>query len=96
MSLDTTQNILEEANELVNGARQASYGHPLDDFTRTAKIWSAILGCEVSPEQVGLCMVAVKISRQCNRPKRDNLVDMAGYAATIEMVLNEKFKRGIT
>ena len=93
MSLDTTQNILEEANELVNGARQASYGHPLDDFTRTAKMWSAILGCEVTAEQVGLCMCAVKISRQCNKPKRDNLVDLAGYALTVEMVLTEKYKR---
>jgi hypothetical protein len=86
-------NILEEANSLVHGDRQASYGHPIDDFTRTAKMWSAILGCEVTAEQVGLCMCAVKISRQCNRPKRDNMVDLAGYAATVEMVLEEKHKR---
>lgn len=95
MSEQTTQNILEEANELVNGARQAAYGHPLDDFTRTAKMWSAILGHEVTAEQVGLCMCALKISRQVNRQKRDNLVDLAGYACTVEMVLTEQFKRGI-
>jgi hypothetical protein len=93
MSQDTSLNILEEANDLVNGARQASYGHPLDDFTRTAQMWAAILGHPVSAEQVGLCMVAVKISRQCNKPKRDNLVDMAGYACTVDMVLNEKYRR---
>lgn len=87
-------NILEEANSLVYGDRQASYGHPLDDFERTAKIWSAILGHEVTAEQVGLCMCAVKISRQCNKPKRDNLVDLAGYAATVEMVISEKERRG--
>ncbi len=87
-------NILEEANSLVNGARQGDYGHPLDDFARTAKMWSAILGHEVTPEQVGLCMCAVKISRQVNKPKRDNLVDLAGYAATVDMVLEEKAKRG--
>jgi hypothetical protein len=86
-------NILEEANKLVNGDRQASYGHPIDDFTRTAKMWSAILGHEVTAEQVGLCMCAVKISRQVNRPKRDNMVDIAGYAATVEMVLEEKYRR---
>jgi hypothetical protein len=86
-------NILEEANKLVNGDRQASYGHPIDDFTRTAKMWSAILGHEVTAEQVGLCMCAVKISRQVNRPKRDNMVDLAGYAATVEMVLEEKYRR---
>lgn len=86
-------NILEEANSLVHGARQGDYGHPLDDFSRTAKMWSAILGHEVTPEQVGLCMCAVKLSRQVNKPKRDNLVDLAGYAATVDMVLEEKNKR---
>lgn len=86
-------NILEEANKLVHGDRQADYGHPIDDFSRTAKMWSAILGCEVTPVQVGLCMCAVKISRQVNRPKRDNLVDLAGYAATVEMVIDEQKRR---
>lgn len=86
-------NILEEANGLVHGDRQAAYGHPLDDFSRTAKMWSAILGHEVTAEQVGLCMCAVKLSRQVNKPKRDNLVDLAGYAATVQMVLDEKYKR---
>lgn len=85
-------NILEEANSLVHGDRQAAYGHPIDDFSRTAKMWSAILGAPVTPEQVGLCMCAVKISRQCNRPKRDNMVDLAGYAATVEMVLEEQHR----
>lgn len=86
-------NILEEANSLVNGNRQADYGHPLDDFQRTAKMWTAILGFPVTPEQVGLCMCAVKISRQVNHPKRDNLVDLAGYAATVEMVIEERKRR---
>jgi hypothetical protein len=85
--------ILEEAQGLVYGERQASYGHPLDDFTRTAKMWGAILGCEVTAEQVGLCMCALKISRQVNGYKRDNLVDLAGYAATVELVIEEEYKR---
>ncbi len=86
-------NVLEEANRLVHGDRNQDYGSPLDDFTRTAKMWSAILGCEVTPEQVGLCMCAVKISRQCNKPKGDNLVDLAGYAETVNMVIDEKARR---
>lgn len=85
--------ILEEAQKLVYGDRQASYGHPLDDFTRTAAMWSAILGHPVTAQQVGLCMCAVKISRQVNAPKRDNLVDLAGYAATVELVIDEEKKR---
>ena len=87
------ESVLLEAEGLVHGERNADYGHPLDDFSRTAAIWTAILGHAVSPEQVGLCMCAVKISRQCNRPKRDNLVDLAGYAETVNMVIDEKDRR---
>ena len=88
-----SETILQEAQRLVHGDRQADYGHPLDDFTRTAAMWSAILGFAVKAEQVGLCMAAVKISRQCNHPKRDNMTDLAGYAATVQMVVEERIRR---
>lgn len=88
------ETVLEEAQRLVHGDRQADYGHPLDDFTRTAQIWSAILGHPVTAEQVGLCMIGVKISRQVNHPKRDNMTDAAGYAGTVQMVIEERARRG--
>jgi hypothetical protein len=87
------ESILEEAQRLVHGDRGDDYGHPLDDFARTAQIWTAILGVEVTAEQVGLCMIGVKISRQCNRPKRDNMVDAAGYAETVQMCIHERGRR---
>jgi hypothetical protein len=80
------ESILEEAARLTTTDRQGLYGPPLTDFTRTAKMWSAILGIEVKPEQVPLCMIAVKISRECNKHQRDNLTDMCGYANTIQMI----------
>lgn len=81
------ENILQEANRLIYGDRQSSYGHPIEDFTRTGRMWGAILGtADVPPEKVGLCMVALKISRECNAPKRDNLVDGAGYFGTVALV----------
>ncbi len=87
------QSVLTEAEGLVHGQRNADYGHPLDDFTRTAKMWSAILGFEVPPIKVGLCMIALKISRECNKPKRDNMVDAAGYAETVEWAKDEQGRR---
>lgn len=78
-----SESILEEAHRLVYGDRHDSYGHPFDDYTRTALMWSAILGVSVTAKQAALCMVAVKISRECHEHSRDNLVDMAGYAAVI-------------
>ena len=88
-----SETVLQEAQRLVYGDRQADYGHPMDDFTRTAAMWTAILGMPVTPEQVGLCMIAVKVSRQCNHPKRDNMTDAAGYAGTVQMVVEERARR---
>ena len=99
MATDKEQSILTEAQGLVHGDRNADYGHPLDDFSRTAAIWTALLGgklkdgAHIEPEDVGLCMVGVKLSRQINQPKRDNLTDAAGYCETVRMVIDEKARR---
>ena len=84
------ESVVDEAVRLVNGPRQETYSHPFDDFSRTAKIWSGILGIDVTPAQVALCMVGVKISRECHLPKRDNLVDAHGYLLTLEMVYEKE------
>lgn len=81
------ETILEEAQRLVHSDRGADYGHPIEDFTRSGRMWGAILGIpDVPPEKVAMCMIASKISREVNRNKRDNRVDMAGYAETLDMV----------
>ena len=83
-------NILQEADALVNGDRAKDYGHPSKDFKKVARLWSVVIDAEITPEQVGLCMICLKISREINRHKRDNLVDIAGYAATIEKLGDPK------
>jgi hypothetical protein len=81
------ESILAEADRLVSAARQTDYGHPIEDFTRTGRMWGAILGtADVPPDKVAMCMVALKLSRECNRPKRDNRTDAAGYVKTLELV----------
>lgn len=88
------ESILEEAQRLVHGARESSYGRPIDNWTRTANIWSALLGVEVSAEQAALCMVGVKIAREAHSPKRDNRVDAAGYLSVLERIIEDR-KDGI-
>ena len=87
------ETILDEAKRIVYGERGENCGHPFEDFSRTAQIWSAILGIDVEPEQVALCMVGLKISREVNRPKRDNVVDGAGYFENLDMVKRERKRR---
>jgi hypothetical protein len=95
------ENVLEEADRLTAGAKHEEYGHPLDDFERTARIATAVLdgflrpGMEVQPWHIPLLMIGVKISRQVNMPKRKNFTHIAGYARTGELVAEEMERRGL-
>ena len=74
--------ILAEANRLTHGDRDKNYGTPYENHLRIAKIWSVILGKEVTPAQVALCMVGVKIARLVETPNHlDSFVDGAAYLA---------------
>jgi hypothetical protein len=79
--------ILKEALKIVDGPRQKSYGHPKLNYERTAKIWSVILKTEIRPEQVALCMIGTKLAREVQTHKRDNLIDIAGYAEVLDRIL---------
>lgn len=82
--------ILEQAQSIVYGDRQDAYGNVTDNFSNIAKLWSVVIGKDITAEQVALCMVQVKVARQLHKPGRDNLVDGAGYFATIEKMQNEQ------
>jgi len=79
--------ILHEAYELTSGQRQEDYGRPEDSFGLIARYWSAYLGIEVTKEDVPLLMILLKVARQQTSPKRDNLVDIAGYTRTLALIL---------
>lgn len=86
-----------EADALINGDRQAEYGSPLDNFTRVAHLWQEVFNAPVTPEQVALCLLLLKVSRFINTPThRDSVVDMCGYAGCIELIWDEQLKRKAT
>ena len=74
------ESILDEAKRLTAHDRNKDYGSPTVDFARAATIWSALLQTDVDATDVALCMIAVKLCRAANKSKRDNWVDIAGYA----------------
>ncbi len=78
--------ILQEAAEILSGDRRDSYGDVDESFNKLAKMWSLILGAPVTRSQVCLCMIGLKITREMNCHKRDNLVDLAGYSKLLSIL----------
>ena len=81
---------LEEASELVSGERQEQYGSPLVSLERTAALWSVVLGIDVTPHEVVLCMIQLKVAREVENEKRDNMVDIAGYVGMWDIAERER------
>ena len=84
------ESVTEEAQRITTRDRRDDYGHPYDDFGLVAALWSPLLGVDVTREQVGLCMIQLKIAREAFRPKRDNRTDICGYANTLQMIADKK------
>lgn len=80
----TMESILTEAERIVAGPRQESYGSPKESFGRIASMWSAYLGITIKDSDVCLMMSLLKICREKNKSARDNRVDIAGYIRLID------------
>lgn len=77
--------ILTDADKIINGQREKDYGTPKENFERIARIWSILLGVDITPSQVALCMVGVKIARLANDIEHeDSWKDVAGYVGCWE------------
>lgn len=83
--------ILKEALDLTQGDRNESYGPPQEDFKRIAGIWSALKpGVSFTPQDVARFMIGLKLARDVHRVKRDNAVDIAGYARCLDLCNHEQ------
>ena len=70
--------ILEEAGSLVNGDRAVSYGDPAALYGMVAQVMTT-LGVPMTTVDAIVFNKVQKLCRQRITPKRDNLVDDAGY-----------------
>lgn len=53
-------------------------------------MWGAIIGCSISPEQVVLCMAALKIAREAGGHEPDNVADAIGYMSLLPEVMGRE------
>jgi hypothetical protein len=84
--------ILDTAKSLIYGDRLKDYGKTVDNFTAIAVGWTEIAKTLLTPEQVALMMIWLKVCRANNDncEKEDSIIDIAGYAGCIE-----KIKKGL-
>ena len=81
--MNEREKCLREACEIVNGARNQTYGDVEDNFDRIASLWSTYLDTAVTPIDVAMMMVLLKTARVSTGivSHYDDYVDVAGYAA---------------
>jgi len=90
--LQKQSNILTEAESIIYGDREQTYGHPAKNLSAIGILWSAHIhakyGIEVMRDAEDVCwmMVQLKSARAMNKHSRDNQVDAAGYVALVERI----------
>ena len=64
--------------------RSTQYGDAATTMAAIAVRWSATLGREITPAQVVLCLLDLKLARLGHDPTHeDSAVDVCGYAALL-------------
>jgi hypothetical protein len=85
-------NILEKANEIVNmrtEEKTRQYGNFHKSMEKTAKIASEISNKEITVVDCYNVLIALKLSRQSNSHKEDNLLDAVAYIGSLNDYLNK-------
>ena len=82
-----SENVLQDAERIIYGDLEKTYGCPSKNLRVSAEMWNAYLGNEIclTAEDVCVMMILLKAARLKNTPgHRDSTVDICGYAALIE------------
>ena len=74
----------DECDQLINNDRQDDYGDPVENLERISQVVSAVLDRGITPKEVALFFMCVKLVREGQKHKRDNLLDIACYAEILD------------
>ena len=87
--MNRTDDLLDEV-KLTLQNRGKIYGSSRTNHERISELWSAYLGDYISPMQVCVCMLLVKVSRLTESPNHlDSVKDGIGYLAIYNQILKE-------
>ena len=82
----TVDAVLRQVAEILANRTQ-TYGAPDKAMAAIAVRWSITLGHPVTPAEVVLCMIDLKLTRLVRDPRhQDSILDIAGYAAVLSEV----------
>jgi Domain of unknown function (DUF6378) len=95
--LSVKLSLLARAELTINGQRQQDYGDKLPNFTQIAMLVTGTLarklipGTTITPDEVALIMMQVKIARLAHMPNhKDSILDIAGYAGCMDKLQEER------
>lgn len=77
--------------------RRADYGQAKHHFRDVAHQWSQLLDRRITPQQVVMCLIELKLARLKENPTHlDSIIDIAGYAAVMVEVLPQENHGGLS
>ena len=87
---------MKKTEELLNDVqstlvqRGSVYGSPSINHRRISELWSGYLDTYISPEQVAMCMLLVKVARLSqSSDHEDSLTDLLGYGIIYHKIVRE-------
>ena len=95
--MSASEDLLQEAIEVVSVSRHQDYGPPSVNLQRICNYWNEYLDqnsnvtgdYHITPKMVCDLMILLKMARSVEGYKRDTYVDLAGYASLVSEVSDD-------
>ena len=91
----TAEMFLKHAANIIS-ERRTQYGEASTAMAALATRWSVTLGQPVTPAQVVLCLIDLKLARLAHDPSHeDSAIDVCGYAAVLRELIETSESEGV-
>lgn len=80
------ESILQEAERITTNSRKEQYGNVEQSFSTYKNILKSTFNIELTEIEIVKVLMAIKLGREQYQHKRDNLVDLCGYAKLLQQL----------